>query len=328
MFTSLKAEIASISKGLALVLLIAMSSNFLSFHYNAPVILFALLIGIAFNFLNNEKNCKAGIEFASGTILRMGVALLGLKLTLSDIQSIGYLPVIALIILVILTFGFGTLLSYIFGRKLAFGLLAGGSVAICGASAALAIASVLPFNKNRTKDVLFVVIGVTILSTVSMIIYPILFKSLGMNEIESGYLIGATIHDIAQVVGAGYSISEESGIIATLIKMIRVTLLPIVMILVMYTLPGSQNSKVTLPWFISLFIFFAVIRNIFNLPEFLIYFTNEISIWFIIIAISALGIKTNLYEFSKVSYSYSIILILETLFLLIAALIMINILDI
>ena len=71
-----------------------------------------------------------------------------------------------------------------------------------------------------------------------------------MNEIESGYLIGATIHDIAQVVGAGYSISEESGIIATLIKMIRVTLLPIVMILVMYTLPGSQNSKVTLPWFI------------------------------------------------------------------------------
>ena len=126
-------------------------------------------------------------------------------------------------------------------------MLAGGSVAICGASAALAIASVLPFNKNRTKVVLFVVIGVTILSTISMIIYPILFKSLGMDEIESGYLIGATIHDIAQVVGAGYSISEESGIIATLIKMIRVTLLPIVMILVMYTLPGSQNSKVTLP---------------------------------------------------------------------------------
>ncbi len=91
--------------------------------------------------------------------------------------------------------------------------------------------------------------------------------------------------------------------------MIRVTLLPIVMILVMYSLPGSQNSKVTLPWFISLFIFFAVIRNVFNLPEFLIDFTNEISIWFIIIAISALGIKTNLYVFSKVSYSYSIILI-------------------
>jgi uncharacterized membrane protein YadS len=149
-----------------------------------------------------------------------------------------------------------------------------------------------------------------------------------MNEIESGYLIGATIHDIAQVVGAGYSISEESGIIATLIKMIRVTLLPIVMILVMYTLPGSQNSKVTLPWFISLFIIFAVIRNVFNLPEFLVYFTNEISIWFIIIAISALGIKTNLYEFSKVSYSYSVILILETLFLLVAALVIINILDI
>ena len=254
--------------------------------------------------------------------------MLGLKLTLSNIESIGYFPVIALIILVILTFGFGTLLSYIFGRRLAFGLLAGGSVAICGASAALAIASVLPFNKNRAKDVLFVVIGVTILSTISMIIYPILFKSLGMNEIESGYLIGATIHDIAQVVGAGYSISEESGIIATLIKMIRVTLLPVVMIIVMYTFPGSQNSKVTLPWFILLFIFFAIVRNIFNLPEFFIDYINEISIWFIIIAISALGIKTNLQEFSKVSFSYSVILILETLFLLISALVLINVLDI
>ena len=161
-----------------------------------------------------------------------------------------------------------------------------------------------------------------------MIIYPILFKSLGMNEVESGYLIGATIHDIAQVVGAGYSISEESGIIATLIKMIRVALLPLVMILVMYKVPGSQNSKITLPWFILLFIFFAIVRNIFNLPEFFIGYINEISIWFIIIAISALGIKTNLQEFYKVSFSYSIILILETLFLLISALVMISILDI
>jgi len=77
-----------------------------------------------------------------------------------------------------------------------------------------------------------------------------------------------------------------------------------------------------------LFIFFAIVRNIFNLPEFFIDYINEISIWFIIIAISALGIKTNLQEFSKVSFSYSVILILETLFLLISALVLINVLDI
>ena len=68
--------------------------------------------------------------------------------------------------------------SYPFGRRQAFGLLAGGSVAICGASAALAIASVLPRREGRETDTLLVITGVTLLSTLAMIVYPVLFRAL------------------------------------------------------------------------------------------------------------------------------------------------------
>ena len=310
--------------GLALVAIIAMSANFLSFHYKAPVMLFALLIGIAFHFLNEEKSCTEGIEFSSSTLLRFGVGLLGLRLTLNDVESIGLIPIIAVLAMVILTLGFGAILSFIFGRRLSFGLLAGGSVAICGASAALAIASVLPQKGDRKQDVILVIIGVTVLSTISMILYPILFSNLGMTERESGYLIGATIHDIAQVVGAGYSVSEEAGLIATFIKMFRISILPLVLIIVMLTFRGAQTQKINLPWFLIMFIALAFLNNLFSVPIFIIYSINEISQWLLILAISALGIKTNLSKIAQVSFNYSSILILETLFLLAISLIFLN----
>ena len=170
MMSNIKARVKNHFGGLALVIIIAMSANFLSLHYQAPVMLFALLIGIAFHFLDKEKNCISGINFASSTLLRIGVALLGLRLTLNDVESIGLVPIIAVLGMVILTLGCGAILSFVFGRRLAFGLLAGGSVAICGASAALAIASVLPPKEDRKQDVILVIIGVTVLSTISMIL--------------------------------------------------------------------------------------------------------------------------------------------------------------
>ena len=324
MITEFKLNIKKKFGGLALVVIIALSASFLSFHYKAPVMLFALLIGIAFHFLNEEKNCVEGIEFSSSTLLRFGVGLLGLRLTLNDVESIGLIAIIAVLAMVILTLGFGAILSFIFGRRLAFGLLAGGSVAICGASAALAIASVLPPKEDRKQDVILVIIGVTILSTISMILYPILFSNLGMTERESGYLIGATIHDIAQVVGAGYSVSEEAGIIATFIKMFRISILPLVLIIVMLTFRGAQSQKVNLPWFLIMFITLAFLNNLLSIPIFIVYVINEISQWLLILAISALGIKTNLSKIAQVSISYSTILILETLFLLAISLILLN----
>lgn len=306
--------------GIALAIVIAAAATFLSEHYGAPVMLFALLIGMAFHFLSEDAACAQGIDFASRSLLRFGVGLLGLRLSIGDVEAIGLAPVVAVVGFVLATLGCGALLSFMLGRRIAFGLLAGGSVAICGASAALAIVSVLPSRADREQDTLFVVIGVTALSTIAMIAYPVLFQILGLNDIESGFLIGATIHDVAQVVGAGYSISDEAGVIATFVKMLRVAMLPVVMLVVMMSFRGARTQKLRLPWFLVMFVALAILTNTGLLPQTIINSVGDLSRWCLVVAISALGVKTSLAKVVKVKPIYSAILVIETLFLLMIAL--------
>jgi uncharacterized integral membrane protein (TIGR00698 family) len=320
MLLTAKSRISPYAGGLLLASVIAVAATFLSDHYGAPVMLFALLLGMAFHFLSEDGACAVGIDFAAKALLRFGVGLLGLRLGLAEVMSLGLTPVIAIIGFVLATFGCGVVMSRIFGRRTAFGMLAGGSVAICGASAALAITSVLPPHKDREQDTLFVVIGVTALSTIAMIVYPILFQSLGLSDIESGFLVGATIHDVAQVVGAGYSISDEAGVFATYVKILRVALLPVVMLVVMFSFRGAQQQSVGVPWFLVMFAGCAVLANLGVVPAPVLALLNEVSRWCLVIAIAALGVKTSLARIVKVKPSYSIILIVETLFLLCAAL--------
>ncbi len=310
----------SLFGGLALAVVIAVTATFLSDHYGAPVMLFALLIGMAFNFLSEDANCVKGIDFSAKTLLRFGVGLLGLRLSIGDVESVGLVPVVAVVGFVLATLGCGAVMSFLLGRRMAFGLLAGGSVAICGASAALAITSVLPPRADREQDALFVVIAVTALSTVAMVAYPVLFQALGLSNVESGFLVGATIHDVAQVVGAGYSVSEEAGVIATFVKMLRVALLPVVMLVVMLSFQDAKSQKLSLPWFLIMFVASAILANTGLLPEPVITFAGDLSRWCLVIAISALGVKTSLARFVKVKPSYGAILLVETVFLLFIAL--------
>ncbi len=133
--------------------------------------LVALLIGMAFNFLATEGRCAAGISFTSRTVLRLGVALLGVRITVSDISALGICFVLAVVGLIALTVATGFAASRFFGRKWRFALLTGGSVAICGASAALALAAVIPPNDKMERNTLFTILAVTTLSTVAMVAY-------------------------------------------------------------------------------------------------------------------------------------------------------------
>ena len=288
-------------RGFLLAIVIAAAATFLSEHYGTPVMLFALLIGMAFHFLSQDAACVKGIDFSAKTLLRFGVGLLGLRLSVGNLASIGIGPAAAVLGFVLATLGCGALMSRLLGRRMAFGLLAGGSVAICGASAALAIASVLPPRPDREQDTLFVVIAVTALSTIAMVAYPVLFQAMGLSDVESGFLIGATIHDVAQVVGAGYSISEESGVIATFVKMLRVALLPVVMLVVMFSFRGAQSQKLTLPWFLVMFVALAVAANTGFVPQSVIETVGSLSRWCLVVAISALGVKiSKIFGFSDI----------------------------
>jgi Conserved hypothetical protein 698 len=197
--------------GVLVSLIIAVAATFLSEHYGGPVMLFALLLGMAFYFLSQEGACVAGIEFASKRVLRVAVGLLGAQITIGEIMKLGATPVVLVIIAVTLTIAFGVLIARVVGIARPFGILTAGAVAICGASAALAISSVLPKSETHERDTAFTVIGVTALSTMAMIIYPLIIALFRLDHAAIGVFLGGTIHDVAQVVGAGFSVSEETG---------------------------------------------------------------------------------------------------------------------
>lgn len=314
-----RAAAAAARGGLILAVTVALAASFLGEHYGAPAMLFALLIGMAFNFMAMDARAEPGIQFASRTLLRIGVALLGLRLTFEDVSQLGWTPVAGVAGLLALTLLAGVAIARAFGRPLAFGLLSGGAVAICGASAALAIAAVLPKRHIREEDVLFTVVGVTALSTVAMVIYPVLFGALGLTDLEIGYLIGATIHDVAQVVGAGYSVSETAGDIATFTKLQRVALLPVVLVAVALCYRREAGGGVGLPWFVVVFTVLMLARNLLPLPEALLTAVNEASRFLLITAIAALGVKTSLKQMFAQGPRGFYVIGIETLVLLLMA---------
>ncbi len=305
--------------GLALAVTIALCAGFLSEHYGAPVMLFALLVGMAFNFLADHPKCAGGITFASKSLLRIGVALLGFRLSLSDVTAQGWEPVAVIIGLVALTLVSGALLAPLFKRKIAFGILTGGATAICGASAALAISAVMPKRDNLERDTLFTVVAVTTLSTVAMVLYPLLFSVLGFNDEQAGFLIGATIHDVAQVVGAGFSISDEAGNVATLTKLQRVLLLPVVILAILLATRKSDGEGVGIPLFVIAFIVFMLINSTGVLPPAIVSFFVEASRWMLITAIAALGVKTSLGAMVNLGGNHIALVVAQTIFLLVAA---------
>ena len=159
------AQARTLFPGVLACAVVAAASTFLAEHYGAPVMLFALLLGMAMNFLSGEGPCAAGIEFTARQVLRIGVALLGLRITLGQIAELGWQPLAIVVVSVVLTIGVSMLLARLMGFQSLFGLLSGGATAICGASAALALAAALPAHPRKERATLFTVIGVSVLST-------------------------------------------------------------------------------------------------------------------------------------------------------------------
>jgi len=294
--------------GVLTSLTVAFAAKFISEHYGAPVMLMALLIGMAFNFLVEDGGtCVAGIEFSSKVLLRFGVALLGLGITVQQIASTGSEVLLITLFGVVLTITMGLVLSRFLGRGSRFGLLIGGAVAICGASAALAISSVLPKSETLERDTIFTVIGVTALSTLAMILYPLIADALHLSEVATGVFFGATIHDVAQVVGAGYSVSELAGETATFVKLLRVALLVPIVVVMSLVFSGSREPgarrPLPIPFFVLGFAALVIAGSYDFIPVPVKDGLLSFSRWCLVVAIAALGMKTSLRKLGDVGGS-------------------------
>ena len=320
-----------IAPGFLVAAVVGIAAQFLSEHYSAPAMLMALLIGIAFHFLAEEGRCAPGIEFTAKTVLRIGVALLGVRISVDLLIGLGVELIALLVAGVALTICVGLLGARLLGRGWRLALLTGGSVAICGASAAMAIAAILPKNENSERNLIFTVLSVTLLSTVAMILYPILFQRFDLTDREIGVLLGGTIHDVAQVVGAGFSVSEEAGDTATLVKLIRVSMLaPVVLIFALAIRwagaeTGSASKRPPLvPAFVLAFLGFATLNSLGAVPPIAADALSGVSRWALLISIAAVGMKTSLQKIMEVGGPAVVLIVGETLF--IAAFILVSVL--
>ncbi|MGS3174361.1 YeiH family protein [Aeromonas sanarellii] len=314
-------RVRELAPGMAVSLVVAAAATFLAEHYGAPVLLFALLLGMALNFLSAEGTCKKGIEFTARSVLRIGVALLGMRITLGQIAELGWMPVVLVVTLVVVTIGLSVVVAKWMGFQRLFGMLTGGATAICGASAALALAASLPNHPQKERATLFTVIGVSVLSTLAMITYPMIARFFELTPVESGVFLGATIHDVAQVVGAGYSMSTETGDVATVVKLMRVAmLLPVIVAAAMITrMQGADGAldkrPPLLPMFAVGFLVLACINSTGWVPAMVQSGVNDLSRWCLVIAIAAIGMKTQLKELASVGIKPILLMVGETAFL-------------
>ncbi|HET7064878.1 MAG TPA: putative sulfate exporter family transporter [Rudaea sp.] len=308
--------------GLLASAVVAAAATFLSQHYGAPAMLFALLLGMAMNFLGAEGRCTAGIGFSARSVLRIGVALLGLRITIFQVMAMGWQPLLLVVVSVTVTISVSMVVARLFGFRGLFGLLTGGATAICGASAALALAAALPGHPLKERATLFTVIGVSALSTIAMIAYPMIVHALGLTPVQAGIFLGGTIHDVAQVVGAGYSISRETGDAATLVKLMRVSmLLPVIVFAVVVSRRAGQVEAADgprpplLPGFAVAFALLVLLNSTGWVPVPVQELGNDASRWCLLTAMAAIGMKSQLREVATVGLKPVVLMILETVFL-------------
>ena len=321
-FSTRLSDASLLFPGFLISALIALAAQFISDHYGAPAMLMALLFGIALNFLSDDPKCKRGIAFSARTLLRIGIAMLGLRISFSMAADLGWPIVFFVIGAVTSTISFGLLISKFFGYGPRFAFLSAGSVAICGASAAMAISAILPIDDRTEERLVFTVVGVTILSTFAMILYPILADALSYDAKLAGIFLGATIHDVAQVVGAGFSKSEETGDVATVVKLIRVSMLaPIILIASILIRRVSEKELGTskrpplVPGFVLAFVVLVIINSVQIVPVIITEISVEISRWALLTAIAAVGMKTALREVINVGLPAISLLVIETAFI-------------
>jgi uncharacterized integral membrane protein (TIGR00698 family) len=317
--------------GILLAATVAMAATLVSTLHGGPQLLYALFFGVALHYLSADAKAKPGIEFCARNVLRLGVGLLGARITAAQIVGLGWTTAAIVVGAVVTTLLIGYALAKRLGMSRAEGTLSGGSVAICGASAALAISSVLPRTKDTERFTLMVVVTVTVFSTIAMVLYPLIARAWGLPPELAGLFLGGTIHDVAQVVGAGYTIDTATGDYATIVKLFRVSMLAVVVVVVSalfkaereraerewHAAGGSDvvKQQPLVPWFLWVFLALVVVNSAGWLPNELAQGVSAVSRLCLVVAIAALGLKTSFEQLAKAGWQPITLLLIETVWM-------------
>lgn len=280
----------------------ALAAAWLADHYAAPLVLMGLLIGLALSFLSQDKRTHAGLDLMSQTALRIGIVLVGARITAEQLAELGPLPFALLVLIMLAVIGVTVASARLFAQDRHAALLAGGATAICGASAALALYSLIGDKRVDQARFTLTLVGITVASALAMSLYPVLAAELSLSDTQAGFLIGASIHDVAQAIGGGFSFSPQAGEVATIVKLTRVALLAPMLMLVGLWLGRSGEGKggqmripLRLPWFIIGFLAVAGVNSLVAIPKPVGEAANTAAQALLLLAIVATAMKARLH---------------------------------
>lgn len=314
--------------GAGLAGLIAIAATSVSALYGGPQFVYALAFGVAFQSFSHGPRTRCGIDWCARGLLRLGVGLLGARISIEQIVGLGAATALVVVAGVLTTVGLGLLAGRWLRLTSAQSVLSGVAVAICGASAALAVSAVLPREKDGERFTLMVVVAVTVFSTVAMVLYPLVARLLHLPPALAGLFLGGTIHDVAQVVGAGYTLGHETGDIATVVKLFRVAMLAGVVLVVSLAFQAARQQTALdhhqspplakhspMPWFLWLFAGLVLLTSTGRVPAGVQQALNLVSGGSLVVAIAALGMKTSFRQLAQAGWRPVALIAIETLWL-------------
>jgi uncharacterized integral membrane protein (TIGR00698 family) len=273
----------------------------------------AIVLGILFGntlYRYIAVNSCAGVAFSKQTLLRAGVILYGLRLTLHDVGQVGLTGGLTDALLLVSTFTLALVLgTRAFGLDRHTSMLIGAGNAICGAAAVMATE---PLLRAKAEQVTVAVSTVVVFGTAAIFVYPVLYDlNLHWQVLPAGFrafgiYAGSTIHEVAQVFAAGRSISAETANTAVITKMVRVMMLAPFLIGLSGWLARERSrpeadgpkagtaARLPIPWFAFAFIGMVVFNSFAPLPQLAVHTAIDVDTFLLAMAMGALGVTTHL----------------------------------
>ncbi|MGL6017006.1 MAG: YeiH family protein [Selenomonadaceae bacterium] len=290
-------------KGILYALLFAVPAYFLGQRF--PIIggpVFGILLGLLAAGLRRPESFEGGIKFTGKKILQYSIILLGFEMNLFQVLAVGSASFSVMIFTLLSAFS----VAYIGGRFLKLerdtAVLIGAGTAICGGSA---IAAVAPVIGAKDKDIAFSISTIFLFNVIAVFIFPFLGHLWGLSDMGFGMWAGTAINDTSSVVAAGYSYSAEAGSYATIVKLTRALMIvPVCLVFAFLTArresrQGGFSLGKIFPWFILWFVVASVVNTAGVLPAELSVTLGSLGKFAIILAMSAIGLNTNLKSLVK-----------------------------
>lgn len=267
-------------------------------QYGLGALTLAIVFGIALGnsvFPKIAATMAPGVDFAKGQLLRAGIILYGLRITLQDIAAVGMTGFLVDLAVAASVFGLAILLGMrVFKLDRQTSILIGSGSAICGAAAVMAVE---PVVRGEPHKVSVAVATVVVFGTIGMFAYPLLYPHLGLDARAYGMYAGSTIHEVAQVVVAGKAGGEQAEATAVIAKMLRVMLLaPFLLLLsTWFARKDSHGGKgrMMIPWFALWFIVVSAINSLQVLPDAWVDGLVQLDTVLLATAMAALGLRTH-----------------------------------